>query len=172
MAFFQWLSRCAPGLSLIILIVFIECTLGLVESTWISLFYSRLSLSHVGGYLMRAGFILYSFILHFVTLVFPVRLCWATWEAGSRIREQHREEVDDDAKSISEKSDEGYKSDEMIYVEEIGAEQVQVIMAIIVPCYKEDISILEDTLGVLGSHILAKDSYDVRYHPNCCKVLY
>lgn len=162
MAFLRWLSRCTPGLSLVALLVFLELTLGIFSSTWLGLVYHKVSFTHTGGHIFQVAFVVYSLLLHIAAWVFPTRLCWATWAAASKVEEAHREEVDDDAKSISEKSDEGYKSDETIYVEEINTDQAQVIMVIIVPCYKEDISTMEDTLSVLGSHVLAKDSYDVR----------
>lgn len=161
MAFLTWLSRCAPGISIVALLIFLEYTWGILQSVWLNHFNHDGTLPHVGGRLLQGIFVFYAILLHLAAWVFPARLCWATLAATARIEEAHREEVEDDTKSISEKSDEGYKSDETVYVEEIASDQVQIIMALIIPCYKEDISTLEDTLSVLGSHVLAKDSYDV-----------
>jgi len=110
-------------------------------------------------------FAAYSIFVHLVALGFPIRVSFACWQLTEKIEEAHARlardlpfkklqldfgqlfRIDEDA---DEKSEVRTNSQSLV---------VHVIM---IPCYKEDIENLKDTLRVLASHRDALNAYDVR----------
>lgn len=164
MAFLQWLSRCVPGLSLIALLVFLEYTLGIVRTAWVTFVSPTTKVLQVAHPVLLWIFVVYSVFLHIMAWLFPLRLCRAAWTAASKVEEAHKELDDDLTRASTPEDDESVTSLELSPVSSNTSNQHPVIMAIIIPSYKEDIGTLEDTLNVLASHPLARESYDVSLH--------
>lgn len=159
MSVVKWLMRCAPGFSFILLLIFLESVLGVVRS-------GNLSRGHLlgqnGALILYGVYICYSLLLHLIAFAFPVRLCWAAWCAASRI---HATCCQDAIKS----------TDTVDLCEDgtsVRQDETTVTMAIIIPSYKEDFCVLEDTLNVLASHRLAKTRYDARMNVHGARKLY
>lgn len=163
MSFVRWSLRCIPGLATFALIVLLECALKIVQTEWLSFFYPPF-LKHSPAPVVAQGlFISYSIFLHILALLFPLRLCASAWAAAEGIRARH---------GLSRGGHEGGLAHGMPRDEIRDTDQrrdgakypERVIMAIVLPSYKEDIEILETSLRVLASHSMAKSSYDVQYH--------
>jgi len=161
MSFLRWSLRCIPGLATFALIVLLECALKIVQTEWLSFFYPPF-LKHSQAPVIAQGlFISYSIFLHILALLFPLRLCASAWAATEGIRARHgRSRIDHEGGLERDIPYDGTRDHDS---QQDGAKRSErVIMAIVLPSYKEDIEILETSLRVLASHSMAKASYDVQ----------
>lgn len=159
-AFLTWLTRCLPGLSSILLIVLIECALRPLQTVWMQFEYPSFLLTTNNSVVAQLTFITYSLFLHVLALLFPLRLCLAARTATEEIQRAHS---DTDSATATAPSDPSGGEQEWTRLDDVAGSDThgQIIMAIILPSYKEEIAVLEDTLRVLASHRLAQSSYDV-----------
>ena len=153
----HWLSRCIPGVSTVLLLVLLECALQVLQTGLISFIYPAFLVKH-RPVVAQAVFIAYSLFLHILAFVFPLRLCYAAWTATAQIRQAHDPSLALNQINIGEKRSVTSIADNQDTQTEYDG---RTIMAIILPSYKEDIATLVETLSVLGSHVLARSSYDV-----------
>ncbi|KAI7084879.1 hypothetical protein KC356_g6386 [Hortaea werneckii] len=92
----------------------------------------------------------YTILLHFMSIAFPARVCWAM---GDVIR--HMKESASIKDSPKKRRGQTLKGDR-------GSTALQIPMfVIILPAYKEEITTLEETLRVLASHPRARQSYHI-----------
>ena len=108
-------------------------------------------------------FVCYTLFVHEVALIFPFRLCWGMASLTRRLRKtiQHNTLLQS---ATYHSSTGGHKNDldDSIPIEiRSKASRQNVLHAIILPNYKEDIDILRETLDVLACHPQAASSYDV-----------
>ncbi|KAK5131172.1 hypothetical protein LTR08_001258 [Meristemomyces frigidus] len=92
----------------------------------------------------------YTIGLHILSIVFPARVCFALGNVMERIKETAL--IRDDTprrKTTSVKSEKGTRT------------FPDPLFVIIIPAYKEEMSLLEETLRVLGSHPQAQYSYHI-----------
>ena len=162
MGFCTWLLRCIPALSVLLLLVLVECALKVFETEYI------IGLGYPTGLIRKPNpvfaqflFIAYSAFLHVLALVFPFRLWHSISRATSQIEAVHRQGLDD---VLSRKSATREDAQDVVAAGPDGG--MDTIHAIMLPSYKEDIGTLEDTLKVLAGHTLAMTCYDVRTRQN------
>jgi hypothetical protein len=138
MALRQWLLSCIPGLSIILLFVVVELSLGLGRSTYLYLRHKQPQPPLLDPVVTQILFSTYSVALHLLAAVFPIRLARAARAATNAIRSYHSRDVAPLPSNVR-----------------------PTVMVIILPAYKETIGTLRETLDVLASHIDAAISYDV-----------
>jgi hypothetical protein len=156
MSLVRWATRCIPGLSVLALLVLIECALQVFQTSLIGLTYPTGLIKRTNPVVAQFIFSTYTISLHVLALLFPLRLCRAVWAATSAIQQAQYEsgnfiskkEKDNDGGSPKLRCTDGEEGD--------------IIHAIIIPIYKEEVETLEDTLSVLASHPAAMHMYDVR----------
>ena len=157
----RWALRCLPGLSLLTLFILTECALGIIQTIAGHLHSTDLLVFHA-PLLAQVIFVAYSLFLHVLAFFFPLRLCYSSWQAAKAIRSVCGHGPRDTAlfKLKTEESP-------CIQPEESDTEQqeqhygLEIVHAIMIPAYREDVGLLEDTLKVLASHTLASRAYDV-----------
>lgn len=155
MSLIRWVVRCIPGLSVLGLLVLIECALQVFQTSLIGLTYPTGLVKRANPVVAQVIFSAYTITLHILALLFPLRLCQAVQSATSAIQQAQYQsgnfisdkEKDNDGGSTNLRSGDGEEED--------------IIHAIIIPVYKEEVETLEDTLNVLASHPAAKQVYDV-----------
>lgn len=163
MAILDWFVRCLPGLSTLCLLVLAECALHVVQTAVIGL--THPPGLHISPSPVFAQFLFcsYSLLLHLLAILFPLRLCRAVWQATDAIQAV-RQICRDSGLPPKEKLEDAPGSPSSLSTSPQQDEQdtpSETIQAIMVPSYKEDIGVLEDTLNVLASHPMAFRSYDV-----------
>lgn len=151
MAFLHWIQRCTPGVSTLAIIFL----LGGFNSRFFTgerqemtndtrLGRDRITFS-------EGFFILYTVFLHIVITTVPLRIFrgarLATQEIQAALKASQLES--DQPGSLQSSSHQSIPS-ELIHVS-------------IIPSYKESIETLQDTLRVLASHRMARNTYDVRW---------
>jgi hypothetical protein len=154
MSLVRWATRCIPGISVLALLALIECALQVVQTSFIGLTYPTGLTKRTNPIVAQFIFSTYTIALHILALFFPLRLCRAVWTATSAIQQAQYEsgnfisnkEKDNDGSSPKLRSTGG---------------EGDIIHAIIIPIYKEELETLEDTLSVLASHPAARAMYDV-----------
>ena len=155
MSLIRWAVRCIPGLSVLALLALIECALQVFQTSLIGLTYPTGLIKRANPVVAQLIFSAYTITLHIIALLFPLRLCRAVRSATSAIQQAQYQsgnflsdkEKDNDGGSAKLRSRDG--------------EEEEIIHAIIIPIYKEEVETLEDTLNVLASHPAAKQTYDV-----------
>ena len=157
MELFGWLLRCVPGLSTVALLLLIEYALQIVQVGFLRL---RAQPSLVSSPVhAQVAFCVYSTFIHLVAAIFPLRLIRAVKQAARAISAEHvhlktkQELLDAEVRTESR----GPRSSSCRHV-------------IIVPCYKESIETIEDTLSVLAQHEGARPDYDVRHSHLCMNI--
>ncbi|KIW99725.1 uncharacterized protein Z518_11138 [Rhinocladiella mackenziei CBS 650.93] len=156
MGFLRWSLRCIPGLSTFCLLILLECALKIVQTEWLAFYYPPFLKRGPAPVFAQALFIFYTIFLHVLALIFPLRLIASAWTATKQIRITHNRPTtfSREALNVAENIPSQPGQDD-------SKQSSCVIMAIVVPSYKEDIEILETSLRVLASHLLAKTSYDI-----------
>ena len=180
-----------PGFSVIAWITITYLALGSRYAPWNSISVPKGSLKSASRYgdfhhltVWQMIYLFHSVLVHiFGCLIFPVRLAWAVWHIGAEVRGAKFEAADSILYAESETSEAFEKSSQssLNVSESITPDEplsrastpkissfhdkTNVVHAIILPSYKEDIDTLRETLSVLASHVLAKSSYDVRSLP-------
>lgn len=160
MAASQWIFRCLPGLSVILLLALVEWAFQIVETAAISIRHPADLIYRVNWAFPQFLFILYSTFLHFLAFIFPLRLCRSVWQATNQIKVTHNITPSDQL-PIKEKNTCTLQDNDDPSGLRGGGAPNQILNAIMIPSYKEDISVLEDTLKILASHFLAISTYDV-----------
>lgn len=165
MALLDWVVRCLPGLSILGVLIVSETALQVVQTAVIGLSYPPGLIPSRNPVFAQTLFCAYSLLLHILAFLFPLRLCRAVWQATNAIKEARnarpggscpgKVKLEEDALDFSQVSSSSQQQDKE-------ATSNDTINAIMVPSYKEDIGVLEDTLNVLASHALAHQTYDVR----------
>ncbi|USW56182.1 Putative glycosyltransferase 2, nucleotide-diphospho-sugar transferase [Septoria linicola] len=140
---YVWTTRCIPAFSICAVVTLLLC------SFIISPHGKGQSGEHNGQatipQLILSG---YTVFCHVMSIAFPVRVCWAIRDVLRRTRQSALETPNTTRhRSHSVKRDSGT------------FEQPVPLFVIILPAYKEEMSTLEETLKVLGSHTQARSSY-------------
>jgi hypothetical protein len=172
----RWFFRCIPGLSGIALIALLS--LALIDDGQPQFISSRqhtrssvkLGLSSQGLKLSQMFFIFYSLLVHIDTAFVAIRLCFSIRVVKNKMRSTllRRKDLPSgfysegilqpaDVKELNSRSS-PFEPDRTRPNEKVLGE---VIHAIIIPNYKEDIDTLRLTLAVLASHPRAKTQYEV-----------
>ena len=159
MALGTWLARCLPGLSTLFLLTLCECALNILQTEYIKLSYPTFLARRSNPVFAQALFIIYSLFLHSLSFAFSLRLCGAIRQATRDIRNCHGRSRKNEYNSGS-----GRGSSETTDANKTPFQSPDVVMAILIPSYREEIHVLEETLQILASHELAKASYDVPLH--------
>lgn len=186
-----WLTRCLPGFSIIGLAILLLCAFSDIckSSLWKSFFPSNpvhpSKPSPQDGFwsglnFAQAIFIVYAVIIHCHMLGFTLRLGWSIFSATTSAKQAFNrrtwctpiqsprmtgeELIEQPLSPISLASDPSIAKkfdDANVTVNELQEEEL--IHAIIVPNYCEDLHTLETTLKVLASHPRAKRYYEVGF---------
>lgn len=134
-------------------------------------------------------FAYYCLFIHILVFFVPLRACWAVWDITRAIKRRAQSKAMEDYKKpslhrrascVSVASSETLTSDangcsstaseasdfdpDIMYANRLDISRAQVIHAIIIPNYKEELDTLKETLDVLASHPQARTCYDVSYH--------
>jgi hypothetical protein len=182
MGFVKWVCRCIPAFSILLWIFVTYQALGgripgpfsktaeggqPVAYDWQHLSYWQLM------------YIFYAVLSHlFACLLFPGRLVWAIWHISDEIKSAKFEALEcvpyaESEGEVDDKSSQTSLSGKTLSVSDgslsrVGtpkgdhfADDDEVIHAIILPSYKEDMDTMRETISVLASHSLAKTNYDV-----------
>ena len=147
MALRQWFLRCTPGISTLLLLIAVEYNLRLGQSGFRYIIHDRREPDYVPSILCQLLFSAYSITLHLFGFLFPIRLALAARAAAQQIWKAHLELK---ARRMHKETDEKI------------AKTQPPIQVIVIPCYKESVETIQDTLSVLASHQYAKQTYDVR----------
>ncbi|KAF4212100.1 hypothetical protein CNMCM8980_002093 [Aspergillus fumigatiaffinis] len=175
---FQWASRCLPGFSIIALIVLLRLTSSDAVALW--KWKSPLPSSpkdapgsqphHLN--MAQQLFVIYTVLVHVSMFAFTTRLAWALFSVTRKTKEalqrrnvaQPRISVDKD-KWLSDTSTltdtDSDVSDPLMSDMAYDCDGLEVIHAIIVPNYCEDLHTLRTTLDVLASHPRARTQYEI-----------
>jgi hypothetical protein len=148
MAIRQWLLSCIPGLSILLLFLLVELSLGIGRSAYLYLRHKQPQAPLIDPVITQILFSVYGLALHVLAAIFPIRLARAARAATNAVRVCHSK----DLLPLSE--------------EERGT-----TMVIILPAYKETLSTLRETLDVLACHVDAPASYDVSSCSSACTIL-
>lgn len=127
-------------------------------------------------------FAYYSLLIHTLVFIFPMRACWAVLDLTRSLKKVARNKQLKDFKfnhqrrgsstslssadtltSQSSSSSSEAGDFEMTYYTDADTEQDNIIHAILIPNYKEDLDGLRETLDVLACHPQARSSYDVSW---------
>ena len=184
-----WLTRCLPGFSLIGLTLLLLCAFtDILQSPLAKKLLPQPPISSPGQEGPWSGlvwpqriFIIYTLWLHVHTLAFTLRLVWSILTAIRSTREvlqrrletspisspQSPQPVDQlysdqpiSPVSLSSPSISPYDKKNFVSTHELTEKEL--VHAIILPNYSEDLHTLETTLRVLASHPRAKSQYEVR----------
>ena len=159
-----WAVRCLPGLSVLAILLLAECALQVVQTLTIGLTYPPGLLAGHQPVVAQALFIGYSLFLHILAFIFPIRLCRSVWQAWAAVEKVYGpstrgvaafKEKDEDIPGVQQAKSEAQSPHRM--------DHLRTVHTIMIPSYKEDIGVLEETLKILASHTLARSTYDV-----CC----
>lgn len=203
MGLFTWASRRSGGLAMIATISLSYWVITReAEAGRISYYLQQQeSLSApnplaAGGGIWTNVFAYYCLLIHVLVSMFPLRACWAIWDLTKNLRKTarsktlrdfrfaHRRRGSSSSLSSSEtlisrdglsaSSSEADDSDPEFYLDSDSARD-EVIHAIVIPNYKEEMDTLRETLEVLACHTQARNTYDVSvtaekfpsfFHPN------
>ena len=160
----NWLIRCLPGLSVIAVCILAECALEVLRTLYLGFRYPTGLLPGRNPVIAQSLFTTYSVYIHLLALLFPVRLCWCVWRAATQIKESHAaySKVRSHTKLDQELDEPVQPSRSWDKDESPPDHDYDFIHAIMIPSYKEDIDVVEDTLKMLASHQMAPRHYDVR----------
>ncbi|RMZ83233.1 hypothetical protein DV738_g1238, partial [Chaetothyriales sp. CBS 135597] len=145
MVFRQWVLRCAPGITTLLLLAVVEYNLQLARSVYCYIFYNHLEPGYTPSLVWQGLFSAYSIILHLFGVYFPIRLILATRRATRTVWAAHLD----------------FRADQTRTSEAEDAVLPPVTHVIIIPCYKESVETIEETLAVLASHRDARQAYCV-----------
>lgn len=163
MAVLAWVVRCLPGLSILVVLVIAECALQIVQTGLVGLNYPPGLIQGHNPVFAQFLFVSYTLVLHTLAFLFPIRLCRSVSQASKAIEEVIRARLEANPAGKEKCEDEPLirPTSRGVQQEEVPLTPNETIHAIMVPSYKEDIGVLEDTLNVLASHGIASTSYDV-----------
>lgn len=167
---FVWLSRCIPGFSIIALLLLLLFAFPNVLSfpLWRGLFPSTGSPSTDPPLsLAQIVFLAYSVFVHLNMFGFTVRLSFSLFNAvketkavlGRRVWHTPRHSFE--GRFVDHPSSSQEYPDPSIFKANDLPDDNEVVHAVIVPNYAEDIDTLRTTLNVLASHPRAYSQYEV-----------
>jgi hypothetical protein len=144
--FYQWTTRCVPAFS--ICLVFVLLAFAFIVAP-----YGKTGNGGHAGDATISQLILsvYTVLLHILSIVFPIRVCWSLRDVVKRMSASAA--ADDSSTPLLKKK--------MVAADGREPETPSPLFAIILPAYKEEVSTLEETLRILASHSLARQSYHV-----------
>jgi hypothetical protein len=148
MAVAYWFLRCMPGISTLLLLIVVEYSLQLGRSTYHYVFHAQYQLEYTPPLIWQLLFAVYSIFLHLVGVLFPIRLARAARRATRSIWTAHM-----NLRARGSREEKAAETENAYHVMQV----------VIIPCFKESIETIRDTLNVLASHQHAKASYDVRH---------
>lgn len=169
----QWASRCLPGFSIIALVFLLVFTSNLIPfSPWNSIWPPAKGPPSTGDNsvlnVAQKIFMVYTVLVHTNMLWFAARLSWSLWYVTKQTKQvlsrrwkaNENDYVDDPPPSPSRKLPDPsiFKFNNPAVYE---VDDQEVIHAIILPNYGEDIHTLITTLNVLASHPRARSQYEV-----------
>lgn len=177
--FLVWLSRCIPAFTVIALVFLLSLAFPgvitipawdcLVPSTWSLFAESESSLT-----LAQKVFVVYSVLIHLNMFGFTVRLSYSLFRVLGEAKRVRRRRGSHCVSEFSEKRVgrfvdspplEEYKggldASRLRSIGGRGDNREEVVHAIILPNYAEDIDTLRTTLNVLSSHPRARSQYEV-----------
>lgn len=146
---YVWTTRCIPAFSiclvaLLLVFAFIVAPYGKSEN----------GQHHGEATTSQLIFSVYTAVLHVLSIVFPVRVCWSMRDFLRRMRDAANDSpILNDERRVQEKEK-----------QECATADPLPLFVIILPAYKEEMATLEGTLRVLASHPQARSSYHVRFH--------
>ena len=192
MGLYAWSARCIPGFSILVLLALTLLALTDAElsfhASWHDAIYDtgrRPSKTRIPTPIAeitypQITFAVYNVFIHFLSFLFPLRLCWSLWQITCQVQDlnsQHMttlgNQTTEDTKtrtvgsvggSLSPIDTSGHNHQD--WPQRPKSSSGMVYHAIIVPIYREDIDTLRDTLDVLASHAQARTSYDVSNYAN------
>ena len=184
MGFLSWFCRSVPGLSFLAWALLAFLALGHRLPIWSKAQpTSATELQHLTT--SQLLYVIYTVLCHFLGCVgFPLRLCWSVWHISGEVKRARFEaemlsipsEKAESEKSLSLSAHSSRDSTADAPLSRASTPrtpnfdpQDQILHAIIIPSYKEDIDTMRETLSVLASHGMAKTSYDVS--PNQTRAL-
>lgn len=139
---YQWLTRCIPAFSV--------CAVAILLVY--SFIVSPLGNSHDGAATPPQLILsLYTVFCHILSIVFPIRVCWAIRDVIKRMRA-----------AAMETPHTARRRQRSTHTRKSSGEDPVPLFVCILPAYKEEIATLEETLRVLASHAQASSSYHVR----------
>ncbi|KAI0029813.1 glycosyl transferase family group 2-domain-containing protein [Vararia minispora EC-137] len=151
----HWLTRCVPGLSILLLISLITVMFSDVKS-WFFL-------------PLACVLMTYSVIIHVDTFIFAIRLPYALLHVNRGVMDALRRRGEKSTKQAASASQ--YRDDDRdetraedagrAKLDVVGGQEGEVVHLIIVPNYMEDVSTLKSTLDVLASHPRARTQYEI-----------
>lgn len=181
-----WVTRCLPGFSIIGLVVLLVFSFSniLTSQPRRSVFPPWVGQPFKEGWwsglnIAQSIFVVYAVIIHIQMSSFTLRLAWSIFRVTAKTREAlgRRPTKNFSVSPSPSAQDEGYSSQpispvslpspgplaEKINLINIGSDPIEdeLIHAIILPNYCEDLHTLETTLKVLASHPRAKSQYEV-----------
>ena len=188
MGLYAWSARCIPGFSILVLLALTLLALTDTDlpfqKSWHSAIYETGHRPPIKGPHAPVADITYSqfifasynVLIHFLSLLFPLRLCWSLWQITGQVQDlnsQHTTNLGNQATEDTKTRTVGSVGGSLSPIDTSGNEHRDdwpespkgnsgmVYHAIMIPIYKEDIDTLRDTLDVLASHAQARTSYDV-----------
>ncbi|KAF2173915.1 hypothetical protein M409DRAFT_62133 [Zasmidium cellare ATCC 36951] len=142
---YVWLTRCIPGFSVVGVFVL------LVSALVISPYGKGEKGNHTGeATIPQLILSVYTVFLHILSIVFPIRVCWAMKDVLKNVREAGNDMPSGRRPRVQSINKE--KDDKRLPVP---------LFVIILPAYKEEMATLEETLRVMASHLQARTSYHV-----------
>lgn len=143
------------------------------------------SISTTGAGFWSYVFAYYCLLVHVLVCIFPLRACWTVWTLTQSMKRAARSSSLLDLKKLASRHEsyasvsssetlissrnstsssttsEAGDSDPEFYTDGVSRACDNVVHAIIIPNYKEELDTLRETLDVLASHSQAHYSYDV-----------
>ncbi|KAJ4272077.1 hypothetical protein NW762_000787 [Fusarium torreyae] len=143
------------------------------------------SISTTGAGFWSYVFAYYCLLVHVLVCIFPLRACWTVWTLTQSMKRAARSSSLLDLKKLASRREsyasvsssetlissrnstsssttsEAGDSDPEFYTDGVSGACDNVVHAIIIPNYKEELDTLRETLDVLASHSQAHYSYDV-----------
>lgn len=190
MGLFSWASRRSGGLAMVVTIALSYWVISRESEAQRNGYHyqqpdtlSAPSSSTTGGGIWTVIFAYYCLFIHVLVSMFPLRACWAIWDLTRNLRKTARSKLLKDFRfarrrrgsstslsssetlissrdGCSASSSEAGDLDQSTYPDTDTARD-QIIHAIIIPNYKEEMDTLRETLEVLASHTQARNTYDV-----------
>ncbi|GKZ67738.1 hypothetical protein AnigIFM50267_002226 [Aspergillus niger] len=167
----QWSSRCLPGFSFLLLIALLHLAF-FDNADWNLRKSQRPSPPRKPVHdpnrvltLVQALFAIYTVVIHLNMFSFTLRLTWSLFWVARRTRQVFQRRIGSNASKLDTTGDtlldfstlQG-SANEQILPDSRG---IDIIHAIIVPNYREDVDTLRTTLSVLASHPHARFHYEI-----------
>lgn len=145
---YVWTTRCIPAFS--ICAIFLLLLFALIVSPFGAGEHGKHDGKATTAQLILSG---YTVLCHILSIVFPVRVCYAIRDLLKNMRKAAAEVF---PMRVDEQKEQSIMAGK-------GSMQYPVpLFVVILPAYKEEVATLVETLRVLSSHAQARTSYHVR----------